>query len=401
MRTPPRGIGAWALCAAVLVLLTANLVIRARHPAVFPAGSGIGLPVASAVALAAVAFTAVGVLLVSRVAGHAYGWAPAGLGLGIALLDAGFAVGQIGALPWWAGLPLTSSAVPVVFVAATAVFALFPTGRLPGPRWRWLPRTTVGAAGLAVALGLLLGPDPGVPGLLPVGRAVTDAGSAVSSVLLLVLTGCLFAAVAAPFARHRGAGPVERQQLRWFAAAALAFGAVVLVASLGSAAVSQVDTGLVVGVAVGVSLVLPPAAIWVAVSRHRLYDLDRLASRTVSHVLLTGLLVALYLVLVTGLRPLLTPLTGTSEPAVVASTLAVAAAFAPVRRRVQDAVDRRFDRAGYDAVRTVGTYARRLRGQVDLDDVAGGLRDTVAATVGPRSIGLWLREPGPRDGGRA
>ena len=398
MRTPLRLLGAWALCAAVLVLVTANLVVRARHPAAFPVGGGIGLPVASAVALAAVAFTAVGVLLVSRVAGHAYGWAPAGLGLGIALLDAGFAVGQIGALPWWVELPLASSAVPVVFVSAVAVFALFPTGHLPGPGWRWLPSTTVAAAGLAVVLGLLIGPDSDVPGLLAVGREVTDVWEAVSSVLLLVLTGCLLAAATAPFARHRGAGPTERQQLRWFAAAGLAFGAVTVVASLGSAVVAQVDTGLVVGVAVGVSLVLPPTAIWVAVSRHRLYDLDRLVSRTVSYAVVTGGLLALYLVAVAGLRPLLTPLAGTSEPAVVVSTLAAAAVFGPARRRVQTVVDRRFDRARYDASRAVDAYARRLRTQVDLAEVTAGLRNTVAETVGPARVGLWLRDAAPTGG---
>ncbi|MGY1608703.1 MULTISPECIES: hypothetical protein [unclassified Geodermatophilus] len=395
MRTASRVLGAGALCAAVLVLIATDLVVRARHPAAFPVDGGLGLPVAAALALATLAFTVVGVLLVCRVAGTAYGWAPAGLGLGIALLQAGFAVGQIGALPRWVELPLVSSAVPVVLVSATAVFALFPDGRLPGPRWRWLPPTTAGAAGVAVALGLLLGPDPSIPGLLTPGDDVADAAGTLSSWLVLVLTGCLLAAAAAPFVRHRSAGPTERQQLRWFAAAGLAFGGTALVASLGSAAVPQDDTGLVVGVAVGVSLVLPPAAIWVAVSRYRLYDLDRLASRTVSYALLTGLLLALYLGLVTGLRPLLTPLTGTSELAVAASTLAVAAAFSPLRRRLQGVVDRRFDRSRYDAARAVDAYARRLRTSVDLDAVTGGLRDTVAATVGPDRVGIWLRETTP------
>ncbi|MGY1699364.1 hypothetical protein [Geodermatophilus sp. SYSU D00766] len=396
MRTAARVLGAGALCAAVLVLVATDLVVRARHPAAFPADGGLGLPVATAVALATVAFTAVGVLLVSRAAGGGYGWAPAALGLGLALLEAGFAVGQIGALPRWVELPLASSAVPVVLASATAVFALFPDGRLPGPRWRWLPPVTAGAAGLAVTLGLLLGPDPDIPGLLAPGGAVADAADALSSWLLLVLTACLVASAGAPFQRYRGAGPVERQQLRWFAGAALAFGAIALVASLGSALLPEDDTGLVVGVAVGVSLALPPAAIWVAVSRYRLYDLDRLVSRTVSYALLTGLLLALYLGLVTALRPLFTPLTGTSELAVAASTLAVAAVFSPLRRRLQGVVDRRFDRARYDAAFAVDAYARRLRTQVDLDDVATGLRDTVAATVGPRQVGLWLRDPAAR-----
>jgi hypothetical protein len=107
---------------------------------------------------------------------------------------------------------------------------------------------------------------------------------------------------------------------------------------------------------------------------------------------LTAALLGLYLLAVAGLRPLLTPLTGTSDLAVVVSTLAAAAAFRPARRRVQAAVDRRFDRAHYDAALTVEAYARRLRGQVDLDAVTSGLRDTVTTAVGPERLGLWLRD---------
>ena len=129
----------------------------------------------------------------------------------------------------------------------------------------------------------------------------------------------------------------------------------------------------------------------IAVLRYRLYEIDRIVSRTVSYGLLTGGLVVLYLALVTALRPLLEPLTGGSSLAVAASTLAVAAVFNPVRRRLQETVDRRFDRARYDAARAVDAFAARLRDQVDLDQVVGGLRDTVSATVAPTRVGVWLR----------
>ena len=141
-----------------------------------------------------------------------------------------------------------------------------------------------------------------------------------------------------------------------------------------------------------VAFTLVPVGIGIAVLRHRLFDIDHVLSRTVSYALLTAGLVALYVAVVTGLRALLAPVTGSSEPAVVASTLAVAAAFQPARRRVQAVVDRRFDRARYDAARTVDAFVRRLRDEVDLDAVTAGLRDTVTATVAPDRLALWLRE---------
>jgi len=113
----------------------------------------------------------------------------------------------------------------------------------------------------------------------------------------------------------------------------------------------------------------------------------------VSYGLLTAVLVGFYLLVVALLRPLLEPLTGSSALAVAGSTLAVAAVFNPARRRLQVAVDRRFDRARYDAARAVDAFAARLREQVDLDEVTAGLRDTVVATVAPTRVAVWLRVP--------
>jgi hypothetical protein len=117
----------------------------------------------------------------------------------------------------------------------------------------------------------------------------------------------------------------------------------------------------------------------------------------VSYGLLSAALIGLYLVVVAVLRPLLEPLTGSSALAVAGSTLAVAAVFNPARRRLQQVVDRRFDRARYDATRAVDAFAARLRDQVDLDQISAGLRDTVTATVAPTRIGVWLNGPAGRD----
>ncbi len=140
-----------------------------------------------------------------------------------------------------------------------------------------------------------------------------------------------------------------------------------------------------------VAVALPAVAIAVAVLRYRLYDLGRIVSRTVSYAVITALLVAVYLVLVTASTRLLP---GGSSLAVAASTLAAAALFQPLRRRVQSVVDRRFNRARYDADRTVEAFTRRLREDVALDAVRSDLLGAVDDTLQPASLSLWLRQSG-------
>ncbi len=139
-----------------------------------------------------------------------------------------------------------------------------------------------------------------------------------------------------------------------------------------------------------VSLALFPAAVLVAVLRYRLYDIDRIVSRTVTYGVLTATIVVVYVAVVALLSQLGLP-EGSSDVVVAAVTLTVAGVAGPVRRRLQAAVDRRFDRARYDAARAVDAFAARLRDQVDLDEITGGLRDTVAATVAPGRVSVWLR----------
>jgi hypothetical protein len=195
-------------------------------------------------------------------------------------------------------------------------------------------------------------------------------------------------AAASLLVRFRRGGPVERQQLKWFVLAAVLASATVMADVLGAPL-----SGRVWSAVDALSFCLLPVAVGIAVLRYRLYEIDRIVSRTVSYGLLSAALIGLYLVVVALLRPLLEPLTGSSSLAVAASTLAVAAAFNPARRRLQAAVDRRFDRARYDAARAVQAFAARLRTQVDLDEVTDGLRDTVSATVAPTRVAVWLRVP--------
>ena len=189
--------------------------------------------------------------------------------------------------------------------------------------------------------------------------------------------------------RFRRAEPVERQQLKWFVLAAVLASATV-VADVARLPVS----GPVWSVVDALSFALLPVAVAIAVLRYRLYEIDRIVSRTVSYGLLSAALIGLYLLVVALLRPLLEPLTGSSALAVAASTLAVAAVFNPARRRLQAAVDRRFDRARYDAAQSVDAFAARLRTEVDLDEITSGLCDTVNATVAPGRVAVWLRPAG-------
>jgi len=215
------------------------------------------------------------------------------------------------------------------------------------------------------------------------------AGRMLAALLQITVTAMFLLVVLAAaslLVRFRRGGPVERQQLKWFVLAAAVASATVIADVLGAPV-----SGPVWSVVDALSFALLPVAVGIAVLRYRLYEIDRIVSRTVSYGLLTAGLVGLYLLVVALLRPLLEPFTGSSTLAVAASTLAVAAAFNPARRRLQAAVDRRFDRARYDAARAVDAFAARLRNQVDLDEVTAGLRDTVVATVAPTRVAVWLR----------
>ena len=142
-----------------------------------------------------------------------------------------------------------------------------------------------------------------------------------------------------------------------------------------------------------VALLLVPIAVGIAVLRYRLYEIDRLISRTIGWAIVTGLLVASFVVLILALSSILEPLTGGSTLAVTGSTLVTAALFAPLRNRVQRAVDRRFDRSRYDGERLLAAFGERRRNEVDLVMISDDVLATVDAAVRPAHAGLWLRNP--------
>jgi hypothetical protein len=380
----------------VLGATTWGLVVAAL---LIPAGAPGGPAVVAFPALWAATNAAVGAVVATRRAENPIGWllSASGLLVGVGLLAGQYAyyalVASPGRLPggtamlWLAGWPFDAGLflIPMVLL-------LFPDGRLPSPRWRPLGRYAVvvyvvDVLGRAFAPGPVseeeLGPLDNPLGLDAIGGVVPVLQSIISALLLVVM----LAAVAAVLVRLRRARGVERQQLKWFAYAASLLGVAAVVAVvLPSAGSSLVDT-----VTIMLALAALPVAIGIALLRYRLYEIDRLINRTLVYGVLTALLLGVYAGLVVLLGGLLNPADGSSELAVAASTLAVAALFQPLRRRVQAVVDRRFNRSRYDAIRTVEAFSARLRDQVDLDTLSAELLGVVDHTVQPTQASLWLR----------
>jgi hypothetical protein len=267
---------------------------------------------------------------------------------------------------------------------------IFPEGRASGRLRTWTARSCAAGA-VAVSVGTALTPGPmdgfgdvanplAVPEVASVLRVVTVASTA-------IVVGAFLVALGSVFSRRRRAVGAERGQLSW-----LAYATVLMVLAQGTnVPLFGLDDSLFGLLAVVVAIIAFPAAVAVAILRHRLYDIDRLISRSLTYGLLTATLVAAYLGLVLVLRVLLEPVAGASDLAVAASTLAVAGLFGPARRRIQQVVDRRFNRRKYDPTRTSESFSARLRHEVDLEAVRADLEAVVRATVEPTHVTLWVR----------
>jgi hypothetical protein len=352
------------------------------------------IAVVGAIILVTVSTATVGAVLASRRPHHPVGWLLLGVGLALnlSLLVQSYVkyglLARPGALPgarYLAGF--TDSTAPIWLSCAGFVLLLTPTGSLPSPRWRWWARLAA-AAPVVVVLGSVVQPDPlapnyrGNPLAMPaLGRVlVVPAVAGVVVVLVALLVGA--GSLVVRFRRARG---VERLQLRWLAyAAALAAG--LLLVALVAAFVLAKDEVVTASLALGVALL--PLATGAAILRYRLYDLDRIISRTLAYGLLTVLLGGGYAAVVLVLGQLLGR---DSSLVVAAATLVVAAMFQPARRRIQAQVDRRFNRRRYDTAQTIAAFSARLRQQVDLDTLTAELLGVVELTMQPTSVSLWLR----------
>ena len=400
LRWWPGGL-AWALWVLTLLgLATTAWLDQLLRQAGRPELSWLGAGNAASVGAAVIAAT-IGALVASRRPRHPVGWLLLAMGLALTLSGAGGGykwyglVARPGTLPAASYLVGFSNGLNIVSISCAGfVLLLTPTGSLPSRRWRWWARVAAAAAAVFVAASVVdpmpvypeypgIGNPFGVPALAePPLDAVIPAAGVVVLVALVVAAGSLVG-------RFRRARGVERQQLRW-----LAWGATLAAVALVIAFVELALHGdtVLFQAAIGACSALLPLATGAAILRYRLYDLDRIISRTLAYGLLTILLGLGYAAVVLGLGRLLPQ---GSSLVVAAATLAVAAVFQPARRRIQQAVDRRFNRGRYDAARTIAAFSTRLRDQVDLDTLTSELLTVVDQTMQPSQASLWLRSAEP------
>jgi hypothetical protein len=330
------------------------------------------------------------------------GWLLLGIALSLTATAANAQYFIYGLLVRPGALPAARYAVlyqPATVVTALTligfVLLLTPTGALPSPGWRW-PARVMAATPAVLVLVVTLAGGPVDPRYQALGgpfdlRGLDGVLLAANRAALAVTVVGLVAAAASLVGRFRHARGVERLQLRWVALAAVLVG-LGAVGVLFSQAVGGSGAGILFDVAGGCCLVVPPVATGAAILRYRLYDLDRIISRTLAYGLLTLLLGGGYAAVVLGLGQLL----GRDSPLVVAgATLAVAALFQPARRRIQAAVDRRFNRRRHNTAERIAAFGDRLHQQIDLDSVTVELLAVVDQTMQPTQVWLWLRPPPP------
>jgi hypothetical protein len=349
---------ALAISLAIVAVLTATM-----------SGEATGWGIPGTHLLWAFAFASVGALIARQRSRNPIGWLLLGSAIFAGLAGfTGFALSRVRS-------DLAAALWEVAWVPAVAglvtSLALIPDGRLMSPRWRpwlWLPWFSV------LLLGLVILGGDALAGWLVAAEAMLQ---------ISFLPMCV--AVAVRFRRSRGR---ERQQLKWIA---FAGGVIVVAAVTGELVVRFLFPGWYYTSTVVLSLAVlgVPVAIGMAILRRRLYDIDRIISRTVAYATVTAVLALSYVTVVFVLR-LIFP--GGSQVAVVSSTLAVAALFHPLRRRVQTEVDRRFNRARYDAASVVDAFTTRIRSEGGIESVSEDLLDVAHQTMEPTSASLWLRK---------
>jgi hypothetical protein len=389
---------AWSLAALAVALHLAGFAFVLLGVGVAtPGDADVGLDEAGHY-LAFFAFPLVGAVIAARRPANAIGWLFLATGIASGITFAGgryadHAVyaghGRLPAGPWVAWVAWFLDAM--FFLGIVLLVLLFPDGRLPSRRWRpVIAALALGVLGIAGSTAVKPGlvSDASVPIENPAGidgietlRAVIEAVGALLFVPATILT-CAGAVL-----RFRRARGVQRQQFKWFALAA----SFLLVDFVATSATSG-DPGRVLHALIGFAFAGLAAAVGVAILRYRLYDVDRLISRTLVYGALTLLLGAAYAGLVLAGQALFSSFAGGSNLAIAVSTLVVAAAALPLRSRVQRLVDRRFYRRRYDAQRTLESFGARLREHVELTGLRSDLEGVVQETMQPAHVSLWLRQ---------
>jgi MFS family permease len=352
-------------------------------------------------ALMLVSFSTVGAIIAARRPNNAVGWSLSmiALALGVTFAAQSYAdytlVAAPGSLSGGAVAVWLSLWMPVLaLVAATFFCLLFPEGRPPSRRWRWVGRLAV-VGGVLLMLGLSLTPGTldernyprarnpvGVEGTGRLLEGITTVGTGLALLALLL-------AVVSMIVRFRRSIAIERQQLKWVVyAGAVAAGGFALTLFL-SGPLANAVFSLAFLAFIGV-----PVAAGVAILRYRLYEIDLLINRTLVYGTLTATLAAVYFGGVATVQAIFRTFTGQEQQpqlAVVVSTLVIAALFMPLRRRIQSFIDRRFYRSKYDARKTLEAFSAKLREETDLDALNNELVGVVRDTMQPTHVSLWLR----------
>ncbi len=373
MRALAIAVAVVSLVLTVVAMWLGWLTIDTSKPADMTTGSGI-LDVLTP--LIGIAFVALGAVVARRLPRHPVAWCFLWVGLVIELFFTFLSYANYGLITAPGRVPgaeaarsLTGWFWPLPSTGLWLAVLLFPDGRPPSARWWAVAWLAVGAVVVNI-----------------VGDALGLTETHLSGLMFTVFfVGAPLLAVASMIVRFRRSRGVERLQLKWFAYSA-AMGLTVSTV-VGASPI----TNPIVSAAGVVSVLFIPVGAALAILRYRLYDIELVIERTLVYGAVTVTLGATYVATVVVLQGLLRPLTGGSEVAVALSTLLVVALFQPIRRRAQDAVDRRFYRARYDAARTVNAFVTRLRDEVELDSVRADLLEVVNSTVHPAHASIWLR----------
>jgi hypothetical protein len=397
---------AWSLAGLSMILYIVNVVLYVlAHPA-RPSGT-ISVALGGALFLI---FPVVGALIAARRPGNPIGWVLLADGLLWIVSDttgyyADYGVARPGSVPFPVGVAAITSWlwVPGAGLLGTYVFLLFPDGRLPSRRWRpldWLSGLVIVL--VSIQVGFTPGSLEGLEGVRnPFGFMAFPWMKSVPYLLIPLFLLCMLLSVLSLVLRYRRSRGEERQQIKWIAFAASLIGSLYLIAMVGSIVYPQENWFapgsplwlLVLEYAALFSFTLVPTAIGFAVLRYRLYDIDLVINRTLVYGSLTVTLALIYLGGVATIQALFRALTGQEQQpqfAVVVSTLAIAALFNPLRRRIQSLTDRRFYRSRYDARKTLETFSAKLRDETDLDELSDDLVKVVRHTVQPAHVSFWL-----------
>jgi hypothetical protein len=401
---------AWALVALSVALLLGGIALSHVASSTVPdrplGGEAGDSSVVTNVTnlLTLLPFSVVGAIIVSRHPRNTIGWifCSIGLAVGIQALTTGYAeywlasgsgsrsLGETAA--WFS----TWSWIPVVAVPTSFLLLLFPDGSLPSPRWRPIAWCAgLGITGFVVGYALEAGPLEEFPQIVNPYGVDSPLLGIVAIAAFIVVVGSMVASAVSLIVRHRRAGSEQRQQIKWLAYGGTVVVGTIFVAGTAPPFISGLNY-MVSIVIISVALLGLPIFTGIAIVRHRLYDIDLLINRTLVYGSLTATLVLVYIGSVVSLQAAVRVLTGQeSTLAIVASTLAIAALFNPLRRRVQALVDRRFYRSKYDAAKTLEAFNARLRDETELDTLSDDVVGVVRETVQPAHVSLWLRlDPG-------